>query len=73
MTANGLSYLYFSFEVRKSIDAHGAIPALVELLKAQDAPSFVKEKVVHPNFFKLFSIVYIERAILFLFPVYDIK
>jgi hypothetical protein len=52
-----LFYGYFSYEVRKAIDAHGAVPALVELLKAPDAPTFVKEKVSHPRFFSGFRIV----------------
>ncbi|MCO5584465.1 hypothetical protein L7F22_038393 [Adiantum nelumboides] len=44
--AAALERLAVSFDARKSIDAHGAVPALVEVLKADDAPGFVKEKVL---------------------------
>ncbi|KAH6558810.1 hypothetical protein KP509_1Z044100 [Ceratopteris richardii] len=44
--AAALERLAISLDVRKSINAHGAIPALVEIMKADDAPGFVKEKVL---------------------------
>ena len=37
--------LISSQKVRRSIDAHGAVPALVEILLANDVPQSTKETV----------------------------
>jgi hypothetical protein len=44
-TVLALDMLGKSQKVRRSIDAHGAVPALVAILQARNVPQLTKERV----------------------------
>lgn len=47
-----------SQKVRRAIEAHGAVPALIEILRASDAPPSAKERVfILHRFFNVYLII----------------